>query len=95
MFISFSETWLDCDTPDGVISIPGYRVHRRDRCGHGEGVAIYSPDGSKGKGGEDLERVNLEANWIEFGTSRKKPLLVCIIIVLRIVAVDSLVISRT
>ena len=65
MFLSFSEAWLDCDTPDGVISIPGYRVHRRNRCGRGGGVAaegcgrggdvaIYCPDGSKCKRKEDL-----------------------------------------
>ena len=61
MFLSFSETWLNSDTPDGMISIPGYSVYRKDRCGHGGGVAIYCPNGSKCKRREDLERTNLEA----------------------------------
>ena len=79
LFLSLSETWLDPELPDGVVTIPGYRVFRRNRGGRGGGVAIYCPDGPRCRRREDLERGNLEAIWIETRTNRRKPLLVCTI----------------
>ena len=79
LFLSLSETWLDSSCPDGVVSIPGYRIFRRDRRGRGGGVAIFCPDGSRCRRREDLECNDLEALWIELGSSKKRPLLVCTI----------------
>ena len=77
LFLSLSETWLDCGVPDGVISIPGHRIFRRDRHSHGGGVAIYCPDSSRCKRREDLESDDLEAIWVEIRVNRKKTILVC------------------
>ena len=79
LYLSLSETWLDTNCPDGVVSIPGYRIFRRDRCGRGGGVAIFCPDNPRCKRREDLECNYLETVWIELGSSKKKPLLVCTI----------------
>ena len=79
LFLSLSETWLDSSCPDGVMSIPGYRIFRRDRHGRGDGVAIFCPDGPCCRRREDLECNDLQALWIELGSSKKRPLLVCTI----------------
>ena len=79
LYLSLSETWLDTNCPDGVVSIPGYRIFRRDRCGRGGGVAIFCPDNPRCKRREDLECNYLETVWIELDSSKKKPLLVCTI----------------
>jgi hypothetical protein len=43
--VCFTETWLNSNIPDSIISFPGYSVVRRDRCsGEGGGVAIYVTD---------------------------------------------------
>ena len=77
LFLSLSETWLDPKLPDGVVSIPGYCLFRRDRGGRGGGVAMYCPDSSRCKRREDLESSILEAIWIETRINRRKPMLVC------------------
>jgi hypothetical protein len=42
-FICITETWLNRATQDSAISLPGYTLHRNDRCGAiGGGCAIYS-----------------------------------------------------
>ena len=51
MCLVLSETWLDEFVPDGVVSIPGFRVCRRDRINRGGGVAVYCSDGFKCKKG--------------------------------------------
>ena len=40
--MAVSETWLQEDTLDAAVALPGYNLVRRDRCGkRGGGVAIY------------------------------------------------------
>lgn len=40
--VAVSETWLQEDTLDAAVALPGYNLVRRDRCGkRGGGVAIY------------------------------------------------------
>lgn len=36
------ETWLSCDVPDSVVSIPNYNLFRRDRDCHGGGLIVYA-----------------------------------------------------
>ena len=75
LFLSFSETWLSSEIPDGAISLPGYKLYRKDRDGHGGGVVVYYPDGVKAKRREDLECTEIEGIWMEVVTSKKKRLL--------------------
>lgn len=39
--ICVSETWFNANTPNSLISLHGFNVHRADRQRHGGGVAIY------------------------------------------------------
>lgn len=41
--LCISETWLSPQTPDTLITIPNYKIHRHDN-GRGSGVCIYAKD---------------------------------------------------
>ena len=76
---TLSETWLDPRIPDGVVSLPGYRIFRKDRSTVGGGVAVYCPDTLRCKRRLDLEVDCMEALWVEIFCKGKKPILLCTI----------------
>lgn len=77
VFFSLSETWLNDSIPDGMVAIPGFTLHRKDRSEHGGGVAMYCPDGFRCYRRSDLEVDALEVLWTEVKVHRGKSVLVC------------------
>ena len=73
---TLSETWLDARIPDGVVTLPGYRIFRKDRNTVG-GVAVYCPDTLRCKRHFDLELDCMEALWVEIFCKGKKPTTIC------------------
>lgn len=73
-----SETWLNKDIPDSLISLSGYKVYRADRKTLGGGVAIFLKQGisckvvSKSKEGDKIEYL-----FLEIYTKERKLLLGC------------------
>lgn len=45
--LALSETWLNRDISDNLLSIQGYNLIRIDRDGRGGGVALYIKDSLK------------------------------------------------
>lgn len=66
--VCVSETWLNENTPDSLVSLKGYKIYRADRKSHGGGVAIYVRQGifcrlvSKSMVGESTEHLFVEIN---------------------------------
>ena len=64
--LAVTETWLDSNIPDALVSITGYqKPFRRDRNKRGGGTAIYCADHSPVRRRNDLEDANSECIWIE------------------------------
>jgi hypothetical protein len=63
--VCFTETWLNSNIPDSIISFPGYSVVRRDRCsGEGGGVAIYVTDNIQYTRLKQIDSKEFEVLWI-------------------------------
>lgn len=77
VFFSLSETWLNDSIPDGMVAVPGFTLHRKDRSERGGGVAMYCPDGFRCYRRSDLEVDALEVLWTEVKVHRGKSVLVC------------------
>ena len=75
-----TETHLNGDIADEEVSIPGYRLERKDRAkGSGGGVAIYMRDDLQVHRRYDLEVNGIECLWIEIMIKKSKPILLSII----------------
>lgn len=71
--IGLSETWLDSCVPDHGLSIPGYKLIRKDRASRGGGVAFYVSDSIKFKIMSVEDSVcGLESLWISTVITGKK-----------------------
>ncbi|KER33742.1 hypothetical protein T265_00428 [Opisthorchis viverrini] len=78
--ICVTETWLSVDTPDTVVSIPGYNLHRSDRRNsRGGGCAIYSNTELRATPLDDpsLEGIP-ETTWISIEQTKRPVLVGCI-----------------
>ena len=59
------ESWLNSDIEDGLVSINGYNIFRKDRPSRrGGGICVYLPHGTYAKRRLDLEHENLEWLWL-------------------------------
>ena len=75
-----TETHLNGDIADEEVSIPGYRLERKNRAkGSGGGVAIYMRDDLQVHRRYDLEVNGIECLWIEIMIKKSKPILLSII----------------
>ena len=64
--LAVTETWLDSNIPDALVSITGYqKPFRRDRNKRGGGTAIYCADNLPVRRRIDLEDANSECIRIE------------------------------
>lgn len=72
-----SETWLHDAVSDGVISLPGFHLFRRDRGSRGRGVALYYSEDVRCTRRYDHESKKVEAIWAEMKISRKTTTLIC------------------
>ena len=64
--LAVTETWLDSNIPDALVSITGYqKPFRRDRNKRGGGTAIYCADHLPVRRRNDLEDAYSECIWIE------------------------------
>lgn len=70
--LGLSETFLNKNTHDSVIRIPGYKVIRNDREGRGGGVAFYVKDAIKFKILEVPNNGLVEQLWISIRIKGKK-----------------------
>ena len=76
--ITISETHLHPGVNNNVFKLEGYHdIIRRDRDGHGGGVAIYIKDIITYKRIFKYETPDLEALWIEINTIEGKILICC------------------
>ena len=72
-----AETWLAADVTDGEVSIPHYKLFRKDRAlQHGGGVCIYCHETTRVKQRADLE-TDLEILWIEIMEQKHSTLVGC------------------
>ena len=63
-FVAVTESWLNGDIEDHLLSIQGYNIYRRDRAfGRGGGVCAFVADGIPTKHRFDLESASFEALW--------------------------------
>ena len=63
--VAVTESWLNIDIEDGLVSINGYNIFRKDRPSRrGGGVWVYLPHGTYVKRRLDLEHENLECLWL-------------------------------
>ena len=73
-----AESWLDRSVTDGELSIPFFRLYRRDRPdGVGGGVCIYCHESVSVLRRPDLESDMLELLWLEVHEKKGKRLLGC------------------
>lgn len=64
--LGLSKTWLSESVDDGVVSVDGYIIHRRDGVGKaGGGVLIFASDNIKSARRRDLEVAGIELIWVE------------------------------
>ena len=82
--VAVTESWLNSDIEDGLVSINGYNIFRKDRPSRrGGGICVYLPHGTYAKRRLDLEHENLECLWLWLRPTRlPRPLsgiAVCII----------------
>ncbi|KAI8490288.1 hypothetical protein Bbelb_320260 [Branchiostoma belcheri] len=76
-----TETWLDNDITDSLVSLPGYTVHRRDRNSRaGEGVALYLLSELQHKRLSGLEEDGHEALWLWLRPARLPRGLNCLVV---------------
>ena len=73
-----AETFLDSTIPDGAVSIPGYKLMRRDRPTAGGGVVVYARNSIKCNRRCDLESDGLELLYVELGSRRKRTVIGCL-----------------
>ncbi|KAI8482474.1 hypothetical protein Bbelb_397940 [Branchiostoma belcheri] len=79
--VAVTETWLNSDIPDSLVSFPDYAVHRRDRISRsGGGVALYISPELRHKRLSDLESDEHEALWLWVRPARLPRGLNCLII---------------
>ena len=65
LFLSCRQPSVVADIEDGLVSINGYNIFRKDRPSRrGEGICVYSPHGTYAKRRLDLEHENLECLWL-------------------------------
>ena len=87
--VLLTETWLDCNIPDSLVSVPNYLLFRQDRQRkRGGGVCIYISSEIQGRQTqailhEQLMTINnsnhdFESLWIELRIDSIKMLLSCI-----------------
>ena len=63
--VAVTESWLNSDIEDGLVSINGYNIFRKDRPSRrGGGICVYLPHGTYAKRRLDLEHENLECLWL-------------------------------
>jgi len=76
--ITVSETFLHQGVSDDVFSIQGFHnIIRKDRDGHGGGVAIYIRNNIPFKRVHEFEVPDLEAIWVSINTVEGKILVCC------------------
>ena len=63
--LALTETWLNDLVSDAEISIPGYRIYRKDRGAKGGGIAIYIKNDLPVERRSDLEFTDMEGIWLE------------------------------
>ena len=75
--LCLTETWLDNNDDDSVITIEGFQFCRLDRTTETEhgGILCYVRDGIVFREKSDLYDDNIEALWIEINLPQTKPLL--------------------
>ena len=76
--LCLSETWLDEDITDNMITIPGYKFERRDRGQLGGGVGCYIKEKYTYIRRFDLEPNELELMWLEIKKSNASSLFVAV-----------------
>ena len=63
--VAVTESWLNSDIEDGLVSINEYNIFRKDRPSRrGGGICVYLPHGTYAKRRLDLEHENLECLWL-------------------------------
>jgi len=69
---SITETWLHADVPDDVVDIPGYVIHRADRCDgrRGGGVAVFVRQELMCHRLTAIETTSMEAVWLLYRRPR-------------------------
>ncbi|EDO43679.1 predicted protein [Nematostella vectensis] len=78
--LTLSETWLDSQTADAEINLPGFVCARRDRSGTKEGyggVATFVRDDLAFRLRNDINTGGQECLWIELIREKCKPTLIC------------------
>lgn len=77
--ICVSETWLNKNTPDSLISLRGYKVYRADRITLGGGVAIFVKQGLKCKlVSKSAEEDRIEHIFVELIANDRNLLVGCV-----------------
>ena len=57
--VAVTESWLNSDIEDGLVSINGYNIFRKNRPSRrGGGICVYLPHGTYAKRRLDLEHEN-------------------------------------
>ena len=75
--VGISESHLDQSIDDSMISIPNYKILRKDRNRRGGGVCLYIKEHIPYVRKYDLECIGTESIWIEFKVNTKKFLFGC------------------
>ena len=76
--LGLCETFLNPAVPDVAISMENFSLERLDRStGLGGGIVIYISHKLSYKRRYDLEKVDVEAIWIELTFSNSKSILIC------------------
>lgn len=77
--VCVSETWLNKNTPDSLVSLMGYKIYRADRRTRGGGVAIYVRKGILCRlVSESMEDEGIEHLFVEINTNDEKLLVGCV-----------------
>ena len=75
--LAINETRLDSTIQNGVVSIPGYTLERKDRSRSGGGVALYIRDSINYKRLTDHLEDNMELICIQVSKPKIKPFIMC------------------
>ena len=75
--LAINETRLDSTIQNGVVSIPGYTLERKDRNRSGGGVALYIRDSINYKRLTDHLEDNMELICIQVSKPKIKPFIMC------------------
>ena len=73
--LGIAETWLESGISDGEVSIPGFRLYRKDRPTRGGGVAMYCHNRLLTRRRLDLESQDLEVLWLELSVGHTSHLM--------------------